>query len=494
MRYSPATMRRYLLAIAMIGCASGGRPGSEVDANGGDGNRPVDADTCGEPGQLPCDAVYVAKSGSDSATGGKTAPLKTIAAAIAMAGRLQPTRSVFVQAGTYSETITMSPGVDVYGGFDESWARNPSVTTTIAGGSPAVRFEAITVPTKLDAVSVTSSDGVSFGDSSIGIAITSSQLIELHDVSVSPGIGAAGVDGSPGANGANGTNGTGGQPGCEDSGIGCSSCPRPVGGGGGTSACGRSGGRGGDAGYGGSGGSAGAPGAGPSAGGSGASASRGVGSEGAFGSTGFPGPQGIGGAEVGTFSGTSYVPASGSNGVNGVNGNGGGGGGGGGGGTTNCDSYGSSGGGGGGGGCAGTAGTAGGGGGGSFGVLAVDSDVVIKSSTVTASRGGNGGRGGLGGIGGTGGTGGPGGPYGGNAEQDDGGTGGAGGVGGFGGAGGSGGGGGGGPSAALVCVGTTTITVPQSMLVAGTAGTGGSAPVHAGANGTSANAIGCSFF
>ena len=484
-------MMRWLCLIALVGCASG-KAASDVDGGPDIGPR-VDAGSCGEPGQLPCNAVFVAKSGSDSANGTKLEPLKTISAAIAKAGTLS--LPVFVQAGTYNEAIVMSPGIDVYGGFDETWARNPAVTTAIEAASPAVRFDAIAVGTKLDGVTVKSDDAGTAGGSSIAIVVTGSQMIELVDVTVQPGIGADGADGGNGGNGTGGQNGVGGQPGCEDSGGLCASCGRPQGGGGGGAPCGGTdGGRGGNAGHGGSGGSAGAPGAGGTPGGNGAPGESANGGGGGLAANGSNGALGTGGVEAGAFAGASYGPANGGAGGGGSNGNGGGGGGGGGGGTTDCDSYGSSGGGGGGGGCGGGAGTGGGGGGGSFGVVAVDSTLAIKSSMVTASRGGDGGSGGSGGAGGTGGAGGAGGPYGGGGEQDDGGNGAAGGKGGAGGLGGHGGGGGGGPSAAVVCVGTSTITIPQSMLAGGTGGNGGPSAGNAGLAGASTNAIGCSFF
>jgi hypothetical protein len=191
---------------------------------------------------------------------------------------------------------------------------------------------------------------------------------------------------------------------------------------------------------------------------------------------------------------SSSVTPPGSSSGSGGGSSGGGGGGGGGGGTANCVSTGASGGGGGGGGCAGTGGAGGTGGGGSFGVISVDSQITIRSSVVRASRGGAGGRGGMAGSGGGGGMGLNGGPYGGASEQDDGGAAGFGGNGGKGGNGGAGGGGGGGPSAAVVCVGTGSITVPQTMLVPGTGGVGGISLVNNGMNGTATTAIGCQFF
>lgn len=78
---------------------------------------------------------------------------------------------------------------------------------------------------------------------------------------------------------------------------------------------------------------------------------------------------------------------------------------------------------------------------------------------------------------------GAGGADGGGGEQDDGGDGARGDA-----------GGGGGPSAALVCVGDTTMTIPMSTITGGTGGIGGPSNGNAGANGVSTKFIGCSFF
>jgi hypothetical protein len=45
-----------------------------------------------------------------------------------------------------------------------------------------------------------------------------------------------------------------------------------------------------------------------------------------------------------------------------------------------------------------------------------------------------------------------------------------------------------------VCIGSTSINVPQTTLTAGAGGAGGASPGNAGATGLSTNAIGCQFF
>lgn len=238
------------LVLALVACANAKTQGGpDASSGGGDGPRPVDAPSCGGI-ELPCAAVYVARSGNDSAPGTREAPLKTIGAAIAKAGQDPSKPSVFVQFGTYDEAITMSPGIHVYGGFDEAWRQNTAVSTEIVAGSPAVRFSSITTETILDHVLVKSADATGAGASSIAILVEGSTGVTLRSVDVVPGLGGDGVDGQVGPTGANGGIGGDGKPGCENSGGFCDSCPRPLGGAGGFSACERTGGAGGHAGHG----------------------------------------------------------------------------------------------------------------------------------------------------------------------------------------------------------------------------------------------------
>jgi hypothetical protein len=462
----------------------------------------VDSNCDGIDGDI-ARAIFVSGAGANTATCGLvfTNPCQTIPFAIARASATGRPH-VYVQSGTYAGSLTMVNGISVFGGYDFNWQRashaEPGHIVTIAGGVTGVRFNAITAPTTLDDVIVTSANATGVGASSIGVLITSSQAVELHGVLVDPGAGSPGSDGGAGTTGAAGTAGGTGTPGCENSSGFCSTCSRPAGGTSGGSSCGRPGGLGGLPGLSGGFGLAGGTGSLSTPGGAGAqcSGSRACdGQAGQNGAVGTNGGNGTPGGAIGTFSATgTYVVASGTNGLAGGAGNGGGGGGGGGGGTTDCDSYGSSGGGGGGGGCGGGPGTRGTGGGGSFGVVAVDSQVVIDSATIMGRSGGAGGRGGAGGVFGSGGGFGAGGLYGGGSEQDDGGDGAPGGTGGRGGFGGDGGGGGGGPSIAVVCVGTSATLASSiaSMLLGGTGGAGGVSAAP-GAPGASAPSFGCPF-
>src|SRR5690606_5575084 len=102
-----------LAAAVLAACASG--KSESVDAGDPitDAAPPIDS-ACGA---LPCDAIYVERSGVDSAPGTRAAPMKTISAAIAKAAGMATPHAVFVKSGVYPEPVTMMAGVDVYGGF-----------------------------------------------------------------------------------------------------------------------------------------------------------------------------------------------------------------------------------------------------------------------------------------------------------------------------------------------------------------------------------------
>ncbi|HEY5944853.1 MAG TPA: hypothetical protein VIV40_05150, partial [Kofleriaceae bacterium] len=180
-------------------------------------------------------AIFVSPAGVNSATCGLdyNDPCLTIAFGITRATNTGRPH-VYLQAGTYTASVTMANGVSLYGGYDFNWRRRPysesGHTVTIVGGNPAVRFNAITAATWLDNLVVRSADATAAGSSAMGILATSSMLVSLRSVLVQPGSGAAGSPGSDGSTGAFGSDGGQGTPGCEDSSGFCSTCARPAGG------------------------------------------------------------------------------------------------------------------------------------------------------------------------------------------------------------------------------------------------------------------------
>jgi hypothetical protein len=245
-------MRLAPLWLAALAACAHGNSGSP-DASGGGADSPAGTDSA-DPGcdGMPCDAVYVSKSGNDNESGTKTDPVKSIGAGIAKAAAHTPPSAVYVQSGEYDETVTMKPGVDVYGGFDTSWMPSSAATEIVGPSTGAVIIDHIMVATALHNVTVKSGGATTPGASSIAVLVTSSKSITLDTVIVQPGAGASGMDGVDGASGPNGGNGGNGQAGTETSGgVFCDGSNPPGAGAAGASACNPVGGGGGAAGIGG---------------------------------------------------------------------------------------------------------------------------------------------------------------------------------------------------------------------------------------------------
>jgi hypothetical protein len=436
----------------------------------------ADANCDGIDGEV-ANAIFVAPTGFDGNAGTRAQPRRTISAGVSAAVAGQK-RDVYVAAGNYPESATVTNGVGVYGGYVVgTWARSTTSLTTINTGNPGMVLDN-SDNSIIQLLEIFGGNASSAGGSGVGLFIKSSSGVLLERVNVTAGSGAAGANGTVGSVGNAGNAGSPGAPGCEDDGfITCGSCNRPAGGVGGTSSCSRTGGVGGTPGNNAATGNSGGTGVGGTPGGQGTPQGYGnftwsgsyVGSDGAAGSDGADGVNGDG---LGSVSVSGYVPATSGNGLTGSHGNGGGGGGGGGGGSFFCTSYGGGGGGGGAGGCGGSGGGKGQSGGASVALLLYASQVSTTSCGFASGNGGNGGNGAGGGVGGLGGAGG-GFSYGGNDDQDDGSNGARGGRGGNGGQGGAGGAGGGGPSLAVMRSSTSTLSDTQCAFLVGNGGQGG---------------------
>ena len=445
-------------------------------------------------------AMYVSgATGSDSNPGTKAQPVKTINKGVQQA-QIQGKTTILVTGGsTYSESVSMSNGIGIYGGYviggKNTWSRSLGSVTKISSSSGpgaqtvGVTANAIDSPTTLQLVTIETSTGNSGGGGNFGFYANQGDgmVIEHCTFDVGKGgVGSNGVAGSKGSAGVKGSNGSSGSSNSTSGGQGGN-------GGGGCS----SGGKGGSGGHNAGGGANGSTG-GNSGGSGGAGAGGGndcsdAGSGGNSGSGVGNASNGTGGSG-GSVSGGFWAGTSGQGGVSGVSGRGGGGGGGGAGGsscascTTGCNlgfagcvcnaDRGGGGGGGGGGGCGGSGGSAGSGGGGSFGVFLHNAFADISNCTITTAGGGNGGNGGIRGTGGSGGSGGSGGN-----GPDDAGSGGGGGDGSPGGNGGHGGGGAGGASYGIYKAGNASAIIDLETITF-TIGGGGSGGTSSGSSGS----------
>jgi hypothetical protein len=389
-------------------------------------------------------AIFVSPLGDDGNDGSILHPKKTIFEAQAAATTGAEPKDIYLDRGTYNETVTMLAGVSIFGGYDSTagWTRSRSNVSEI-DGAPALRAG----PGVMDEVQLVTLKGHvgADGSSYAAIVANATMTFTIDTIRADDGkAGARGLDGQPGMDGFSGMRGIDGSNFIDNEGQG--------GAGSSTSGCTR----GGDGGRGGvglmagingmkgegqeviaAGGGAPAPGCGFMAG------------------NGQPGADGVDGAPGGL---SPAVPpfatpdglrlGHGGNGTVGLAGGGGGGGAGGGGALDPnfmmCGALiGGGGGGGGSGGCGGGFGGGGSDGGASFGVYGFNANLFFVDSTVSVGAGGAGGDGGNGGNGGA------------KGDNSPAGAGfvfsGHGGNGGFGGQGGEGGPGGGGNGGAAAC-------------------------------------------
>jgi hypothetical protein len=442
--------------------------------------------------------VFVSSAGGDD-TNGKgtpTAPYKTIGKALA-----ESASTVYACVGTapYTETLTVSKAVTLFGGLDcTTWAYSAATKTQLTGPSDAVPLTLVSSASgsAIEDFTITAADATKAGGSSIAVLDDGAQLaLTRCDVTAGKGAdGAAGV--TPSGSGQKGTDAPAPSPaGALD---GCGSATGVLGGSPGQSMCGTTDTSGGPGGAGqnlGT-GSAGTdaqpqpqPNAMPNADGKAGQPQTATAacSDGDPGAAGLPGTMpGAGATGIGDLTATGYqAPTATLGQSSGGNGYGGGGGGG----AKKCANgfAGPAGGGGGAGGCGGQPGGAGQSAGSSFAIVSVDATVALTTVSLTSFDGGAGGVGGDGQPGGQGGNSGAAGSSNGDGSVS------AcnGGKGGQGGRGSSGGGGLGGHSAGIAFKGTapaqTTVTIQHGN--GGSGGIGGDMTMSAGVVG--ASGLGC---
>jgi hypothetical protein len=420
--------------------------------------------------------------GSDTTgTGTIEAPYATIETALMNLSGTTPPR-VYVCNGTYSDQITVTSGVGIFGGLTcgggpdggtdggsdggaRKWAYATGTRGQIMGSSASFVLEVDSVAETVD-IEDLEFDGATAttpGQSSVAAFVNASPKVTMQRVKLLGGAGATGTTGGVGTpgttpSGANGNSVTGiagaGEVECACGAAitvgGSGGSDNPIGVGGGTP------GASGEA----NGSTTPYP-ASPVAADNGDGGAGNTGSGCGNGNQGAQPPEATGGSPgSATYTLTASGFASTGLGGTGATGNVGQGGGGGGGDDQVLTNNAGGGGGGGCGGCGGVGGIGGGGGGSSIGLVAVSSTITVLDSVIIAQQGGAGGEGGGGGTGGAGG-------------QKGTGTGCNGAAGGQGGTGGPGAGGGGGASVGVATDATSTVSLSGTTPTAGTAGAGG---------------------
>jgi hypothetical protein len=429
--------------------------------------------------------------GNDTTGNGSIeAPYATITKAVSEV-TASSTHRIYVCDGTYSDQITVSTGVSIFGGLScsasdagthatDAGADGGSVNWAYASGTRAIvqgtsadyvlKVDTVSDPVDLEYLELDAATATTAGQSSIAALVNASPKVSMVGLKLVGGMGGTGTTGGMGASGVTPT-GANGKTATDDNGAGQEVCTcgsdTTIGGAGGT-----------DDEVSATQGGTGSPGQAngsttpypPSP----APSNTGAGGPGAVMTTGcmsgftgaLPPPQsggtpGAAGVSAYTLNSSGFSPAgTGGTGSTGSIGQGGGGGGGG---DVPLGDLLGGGGGGGCGGCGGIGGFGGGGGGSSIGLAVVGSTVTLANCVIQGGTGGPGGPAGPGGGGGAGGL--PGTPSSGGCS---------GGTGGQGGTGGPGAGGGGGASIGIATDAASTVTpTGTTMAIAGTPGSGG---------------------
>ena len=394
-------MRRWMFGLSavvtatvgIVGCGVGSDcdfgfcAGPAVGTDGGDGGGddgppviPADCELSKSPkDSKPCIAdsvaIFVDKNGKPGAPGTMAAPVPTIGEAIAKATATKRSR-VYICDGAYSESIKLTAAINIFGGFDCTWANTGVKPKVKAPTGPGIELTAVGDLVVIEDLDVTgASDANVKGSSAYGVVVVDSKLT-LRRTTVSAGPGQGGNKGTSRSNYAaaasagNQSNGTAGGP---DKTCTCADGTKSTGG-------------------------HGADGLGTNQSDGSSVPSVGVGNSGATmpsmcgaGNVGAPGePPGLSEpiSAPGSLSMTGWdISKLGEIGKNGGPGQGGGGGGA----KTNFTAPG---GGGGCGGCGGAGGMAGENGGASIGVVSINSVVIFEAGSVATSVGGKGGSGG----------------------------------------------------------------------------------------------------
>jgi hypothetical protein len=351
--------------------------------------------------------IFVSAVGNDADTGTKGSPVATLKHAIELATSMS--KPIYACAETFTETIEVPAGVEIYGGLDcaSGWSWSEAGRTTLTAGPDQIPMKLVsgTGTTTIENFTVIAADAMQIGGSSIAV-ISDNNTVEIARSDFTAGKGRDGANGEtplePPAKGANGT-------------VGTNACEVPIpmmtDGAGGVTQCENGTSQGGNGGKGGVPAIKNGDGE-PGTNGQPDNALNGVGgvgqtdmtacTEGTTGKDGDPGGVGLGGAELGTISIAGIAGGDGQNGAPGMPGQGGGGGGGAKGGNF-CpgmsDGPGASGGGGGAGGCGGKGGGGGRAGGSSIALVSLNATLTMTQVTLTASSGGTGGQGALGQLG-----------------------------------------------------------------------------------------------
>jgi hypothetical protein len=142
-------------------------------------------------------AVFVSRSGSDSAPGTLASPLATLAKAIAAASSAG--KDVYVCSGTYPEALQVSgKPVNLFGGYDcaQGWSRTAERAVVAPASGAALTIVSVAQPMRVDRLELRSADAYERGDSSIAAIVLGSPKVRFTHAGFVAGSGADGKAGA----------------------------------------------------------------------------------------------------------------------------------------------------------------------------------------------------------------------------------------------------------------------------------------------------------
>ncbi|HXK18788.1 MAG TPA: DUF1565 domain-containing protein, partial [Polyangiaceae bacterium] len=145
-------------------------------------------------------AVFVAPTGSDSAAGSMSAPVKSIAKALELA---EVQGKIAIACGaTFDEHVAITAGAHVYGAFNcpgtaTPWAYNAATRTKVAPSDDgvALSIQDVTDAVVIEDIDFTAKDATAAGDSSIAALVSGSDDVTVRRGKFVAGKGKAGSDG-----------------------------------------------------------------------------------------------------------------------------------------------------------------------------------------------------------------------------------------------------------------------------------------------------------
>ncbi|HOI09035.1 MAG TPA: hypothetical protein PK313_01030 [Myxococcota bacterium] len=218
---------------------------SEVDAPGG-----ADANCDGIDGDV-VGSVFVAKWGTNGASGTIDDPLLNIQSAIDLAAGSPDLKDVYVATGVYTEPVVLKAGVGVYGGYSADFRVHEPVayetvvlgqvpTTQVPGAVTAIGITGgAAASTVLDGFVVFAYNSKASGGNAIGVYVRDCDAsVAIRDSRIVGGDGGDGVPGTPGAAGVDGVAGVPGTAAYDIGGDTCNASKETPGGAGGARTCG----------------------------------------------------------------------------------------------------------------------------------------------------------------------------------------------------------------------------------------------------------------